>query len=136
MLHFVGVGAGNSSAKVVTQLEGCDASVHAIVPNVSAFAEELDVPPASPDSLERLDLEILDPAEGYDGERFVGSLASKQLAQDVVQDRSRDKADSDNINLITPALLSALCEPGDKVVLGIGHGSRTFNRRGLALSNA
>jgi len=118
--HIVGLDAGNSSAKMVVYLEGGgEKPLEVLVPNVSARGEELDIPPKGQDIWDRLHLEILDAEEPFDGERFVGSLAARQLV-DVEQDRRRNKAESDNINLITPALLAAVCQPGDKVVLGIG----------------
>ena len=117
--HVVGIDPGNSSAKVVASMSNGTEHKY-VVPNVSALAEELDVPPVSMHPLDRIDLEILNPAPGYDGERFIGKLAVKQCSQDIKQDRKRNKANSDNINLITPAVLAMLCQDGDQVVLGIG----------------
>lgn len=118
--HFIGIDAGNSTAKVAAMTDGVALVSQAIVPNVSALAEELSIPPSSADPLKRLDMEIMNAEKGYEGEYFVGHLAAKQLAREVEQDRSRDKANSDNINLITPAILAALCHSGDRVALGVG----------------
>ena len=118
--HFIGIDPGNSAAKVVANLADGPDDIEMIVPNVSALAEELDSEPVSTDPAERIDVEILNPAPGYEGEYFIGQLAAKQLTDDVEQDRDRDKANSDNINLITPAVLAMFCHSGDKVVLGIG----------------
>ncbi len=118
--HIIGLDAGNSAAKMVVYLEGAvQGPLRVLIPNVSARAEALDIPPQSSDIWDRLHIEIMGAKSPFDGERFIGALAARQLF-DVEQDRRRNKSESDNINLITPALLAAICQPGDKVVLGIG----------------
>jgi hypothetical protein len=117
--HFIGIDAGNSAVKLVASVGG-GAEIAALIPNVSARAVELELPPITTNPLKQIHAEILAPMGNYKGEYFIGDLAAQQATEDLEQDRSRDKADSDNINLLTPISIAQFCQNGDKVALGIG----------------
>lgn len=116
-MKFIGIDAGNSGCKYAYFKDG--QLVYGCIPNVTGKAIALDIPPTGID--ERvLAVQVLSADEVEQRQPvFVGELAKQQLQEYAQQDRSRNKAESDAINLIVPTVLGLLWT-GDKIALGIG----------------
>lgn len=117
-LRFIGIDAGNSAVKYAYF---CGGQVRfGMVPNITGPAMTLDIPPASPRDEEIIAVRVLSADEDeHRKEHFVGELARRQLQEYAGQDRSRNKADSDSVNIILPAVLGLL-DTEEQIVLGVG----------------
>lgn len=117
-IRFIGVDAGNSAVKYAYF---CGGQIrYGFIPNVTGRAINLDIPPASPWDEEIISARVLSAdEEEHRKEHFVGELARRQLQEYAGQDRSRNKADSDSINIILPAVLGLL-DNEEPIVLGVG----------------
>ncbi len=116
-MKFIGIDAGNSGCKYAYFKEG--QLVYGCIPNITGKAITLDIPPSGIDE-RLLAVEILSADEAEERQPvFVGELARQQLQEYAQQDRSRNKAESDAIKLIVPAVLGLLGDEA-KIVLGIG----------------
>lgn len=115
---FIGVDAGNSAVKYAYF---CGGQIRfGMVPNITGRAIALDIPPASPRDEEIISVRVLSADDDEQRkEHFVGELARRQLQEYAGQDRSRNKADSDSVNIILPAVLG-LRDTEEPIVLGVG----------------
>ena len=116
-VRFIGIDPGNNGVKYA-YFSG-DQVQCGFIPNVSGPAIKLDFPPAGRDE-ELLSVEVLS-AEDTEQSKptFIGELARTQLQEQADQDRDRNKAESDSVNIITPAVLGLLGD-SQKMVLGVG----------------
>jgi hypothetical protein len=115
--QFVGMDAGNSTTKWATfDKEG--KIIYGSIPNVAGPAIDLDFPPTGP-SQDVMCVTIENEITKVKQKMFLGNLALNQLQDVARQDRSRDKANSDNINLFVPAVLGLL-DDGRPIVMSVG----------------
>jgi hypothetical protein len=117
-VRFISIDAGNSGNKYAYYRGG--QIFYGFIPNVTGQAIPLDFPPASNREENILAIQVLSAdTDEYRKPVFVGELARQQLQEYAEQDRSRNKVDSDSINLIVPAILGLL-DTEEPIVLGIG----------------
>lgn len=117
-IQFLGIDPGNSACKYAYY---CGGQIrYGMVPNITGPAITLDIPPTSNHDENIISVKVLSADdEEHRQEHFVGELARQQLQEYAGQDRSRNKADSDSVNIILPAVLGLL-DTEEQIVLGVG----------------
>jgi hypothetical protein len=129
-MNFVGIDPGNSRCKYSFEeyIAGKKVIRSKDVPNVTGEAIELDViPTGKEEDLLAVQIHSADDAE-YRKPVFIGNLALSQLRDTANQDRDRDKAEGDGVNLIIPAILGMLY-PDQEIVLGVGATLTDFKKQ-------
>lgn len=115
--NFIGIDPGNNGVKYAYLSSG--QIKYGFIPNVTGPAIPLDYPPIGKDE-DILSVEILsaeDPAQTKP--TFCGELARTQLQEHADQDRDRNKAETDAVNIICPAVFGLL-DNDQPIVVGVG----------------
>lgn len=118
MISFVGFDPGNNGLKVA-YFKVPNKIGYMFVPNISAPAIPLDIPPVGEDE-DVLAVEVLSADKEYQVPTFLGTLALQQAQDKAEQDRRRDRAESVTVNQLVPAVLGLLHEEGTPFVMTVG----------------
>ncbi|HBR28601.1 MAG TPA: hypothetical protein DD789_04065 [Firmicutes bacterium] len=118
MVSFVGFDPGNNGLKVA-YFKAPNRIGYMFVPNISAPAIPLDIPPAGDDE-DVLAVEVMSADKEFQALTFLGNLALQQAQDKADQDRRRDRSGSVTVNQLVPAVLGLLYEEGRPFVMTVG----------------
>lgn len=118
MISFVGFDPGNNGLKVA-YFKSPNKIGYLFVPNISAPAIPLDIPPVGDDQ-DVLAVEVLSADDDFQTPTFLGNLALQQAQDKAEQDRRRDRSESVAVKQLVPAVLGLLYEEGRPFVMTVG----------------
>ena len=107
-INFVGFDPGNNGLKVA-YFPAPNKLGYKFIPNISAPAIQLDIPPVGEDE-DVLAVEVLSADKEFQAPTFLGNLALQQAQDKAEQDRRRDRSESVTVNQLVPAVLGLLYE--------------------------
>jgi len=109
-INFVGFDPGNNGLKVA-YFTAPNRLGYKFIPNISAPAIPLDIPPIGEDE-DVLAVEVQSADRGFQEPVFLGNLALQQAQDKAEQDRRRDRSESVTVNQLVPASIGSTVRRG------------------------